>query len=321
MSTVNPPVTETEDRSRFVKGVTYFLEEWRVLTIVFERTFTSNMAATVPWIAPLIPASFAFKSTKEKLGLTGNGIPFVIALAIEGLGMSVVSTAFELWDWNDKNKDEQISTPIYVSIATVVFYIVLVLFVNVGLDLGWPQWIIKAMLSLLSIPAVVTLALRSQHGRRVAEKEAAKLEADKKAFDLQEKTRLQEEAGQAEQRRLEQIQLDTQRTQMEFDMEQRRLDAETRRQIKLEKAKSEAEKVSGNFPETQETFQKDSETSGQWRAIKKNLSPAQLYAIMRTPINELAHQYGKTEKAVQKWAGYAAEEIRARGEKIETTNT
>lgn len=293
-------------RSGFVRGIIYILEEWRALTIVFERTFTSNMAATVPWIAPLIPASFALKNAADKLHVQ-NGVEYIIAASIEGLGMSVTSTAFELWDWNDKNKDAKLSAPIRISIGTVVFYVVIVISVNVGLDLNWADWLIKAMLSLLSIPAVVTLALRSQHSRRVADQEAAKAEADQQNIIAQE---AQTRAGE--------LAAEMQRKQMEFDLEQKRLDAETRRKIKIEKAKVQPEKVSGNFPSQVETFPKVSESSDQWRTLKKKLSDAQLYAILRQPISELARQYGKTEKAVEKWALYAAEEIRARGLVVET---
>lgn len=238
MANYDQPISQkTEAQSAFVRGVIYILEEWRVLTIVFERTFTSNMAATVPWIAPLIPASFALKNAAEKLQVQ-NGVEYIIAASIEGLGMSVTSTAFELWDWSDKNKETKLSAPILISIGTIVFYVVIVISVNVGLDLGWAEWLIKAMLSLLSIPAVVTLALRSQHSRRIAEKESAKIETDKKQAEEKSETLRLAEITLEAQRREDEIAQEAQRKQMEFDMEQRRLDAETRRQIKMEKART-----------------------------------------------------------------------------------
>lgn len=245
-----------EKHSAFVEAVTYVLEEWRVLTVVFERTFTQNMAATVPWVAPLIPANFAYTSAKDKLQLTG-GVPFLIAFAVEGLGMSVVSTAFELWDWRDKNKDERLSAPIFVSIATVVFYLAIVIGVNVGLDLGWPHWIIKVGLSLLSIPAVVTLALRSQHGRRVADKLSEQYAIDQKEADTQAENLRKEAEAQAEKLRLEEIELDRQRRQTEFEFEQKRLDAETRRTVKLEKVRN-----SGNTSGSNGTSKTSKTSSG-----------------------------------------------------------
>lgn len=253
MAVIDRPFTpvvqpQTKARSWLVRGLIYILEEWRILTVVFERTFTSNMAATVPWIAPLIPASFALKNAAEKLHVQ-NGVEWIIAASIEGLGMSVTSTAFELWNWRDKNKDERLSAPIRISIGTVVFYVMIVISVNIGLDLGWADWFIKAMLSLLSIPAVVTLALRSQHSRRVADQEAAELKAEQK-----------EHASQEEQNRQADIALEAQRRQMEFDLEQRRLDAEARRQIRIEKARTSI--TSESHSRSSRTSESSSGTSG-----------------------------------------------------------
>ncbi|MBK8467714.1 MAG: hypothetical protein IPL32_18020 [Chloracidobacterium sp.] len=247
----------TQANSRLVRGIIYVLEEWRVLTVVFERTFTSNMAATVPWIAPLIPASFALKNAAEKLHVQ-NGVEYIIAASIEGLGMSVTSTAFELWDWSDKNRDAKMSAPIRISIGTVVFYIVIVIAVNVGLDLGWADWVIRAMLSLLSIPAIVTLALRSQHSRRIAEQEAAKIAAD-----------LRELAQQEEKVRVDEISAEAQRKQLEFELEQKRLDAEARRVLKLERARAKTSITSESSSGSNGSSETSSETKPAFRTGRK----------------------------------------------------
>lgn len=300
-----------QPQSDFVKAIAFFLDEWRALTLVAEKTFVGNLASTIPWIAPLVPAWFAYENAtaENKLNLP-PAVGIIISTSIEGLGIGVVTTALELWDWNDRNKDQKITAPLYVSAGTVVFYMAIVIMVNVGLDLGWSDWIVKIMLSMLSIPAVITLALRSQHSRRLAAHEAAETKAEQSEL-----------ADQEAKRRTDEIAFEAQRKQLEFELEQKRLDAETRRQIRLEKARAESEKVSEsfkNFPKPQETFQKVSESSDQWRTLRKKLSDAQLYAILRQPKEELAKQYGKTEKAVEKWAIYAAEEIRARGLSVES---
>lgn len=314
MALADQPIPATkppfQEQSGFVKTVSYVLNEWRALTIVAEKTFVGNLASTIPWIAPLVPAWFAFENSiaENKLNLPPV-VGIIIATSIEGLGIGIVTTALELWDWNDRHKDQKITAPLYISAGTVVFYMAIVIAVNVGLDLDWSEWIVKIILSMLSIPAVITLALRSQHSRRIATQEISEIKAEQNTLAEQESKRRQDE-----------IAFEAQRKQLDFDLEQKRLDAETRRQIKLEKARSEAEKVSklsGNFPTEQETFQKVSESSNQWRTLKKKLSDAQLYAILRQPVEELAQQYGKTVKAVEKWALYAAEEIRARGLTIE----
>jgi len=314
MAVVDQPIPMTKEpvqgQSGFVKSISYFLDEWRALTVVAEKTFVGNIASTVPWLVTLVPAWFAYENatSKDKLNLP-PAVGVVIAASIEGLGIGIVTTALELWDWNDRNKDQKVTIPLYVSAGTVVFYIAIVIMVNVGLDLGWADWIVKIMLSMMSIPAVITLALRRQHSLRIEKQEVKEVKSIQDELSALEEKRRQNE-----------IAFEAQRKQLDFELEQKRLDAETRRQIKLEKARAEAEKVSepsGNFPEKQETFQKVSESSDQWRTLKKKLSDAQLYAILRQPVEELAQQYGKTVKAVEKWALYAAEEIRARGLEVE----
>jgi hypothetical protein len=250
-----------QPQSDFVKNVALVLDEWRALTVVAEKTFVGNLASTIPWIAPLIPAWFAFENSTSttKLNLP-PAVGVIIAASIEGLGISVVTTALELWDWNDRNKDQKITTPLYVSAGTVVFYIVIIVMVNVGLDLGWADWIVKTTLSMLSIPAVVTLALRSQHSRRIAAHEAAEIKVEQTTLADQEAQRRQNESVLEAQLRQNESALEAQRRQMEFDFEQKRLDAETRRQIKLEKALGSKTSESGSG--TSKTSETGSGTSG-----------------------------------------------------------
>lgn len=258
-----------ETHGKFVAWVIFVLGEWRALIIASEKTLVSNVAATVPWLAPVVPAYLAWDNSISILSFP-PGIAIVVAIAVEGLGMSVVSTAFELWDWNDTLQDEELSAPAWVAILAVVFYLVVVITVNVSLDLGAPAWFAKAMLSLLSVPAVVTLALRSQHTRRLE----SRAEVDS------------------------------------FEMDEQRKDREAKRQIRLEKARAQE-----SFQKVPETFQRQEsfqESSGQWRTVKKKLSSAQLYSILRGTPEALAKQYGMTTKAAQSWPGYALEEIKAR---------
>jgi len=240
----------TQPQSDFVKNVAFFLDEWRALTVVAEKTFVGNLASTIPWIAPLVPAWFAFENSTSstKLNLP-PAVGVIIAASIEGLGISVVTTALELWDWSDRNKDQKITTQLYVSAGTVLFYIVIIIMVNVGLDLGWHDWIVKIMLSMLSLPAVVTLALRSQHSRRIAALEAAEIKVEQSELSDQEAKHRHEELA-----------FEAQRKQLEFDLEQKRLDAETRRQIKIEKARTS--KTSESSSGTSKTSETGSGTSG-----------------------------------------------------------
>jgi uncharacterized membrane protein len=154
-----------------MKFVIGFLDGWRSITNAFERTLVDNVAATVPWLAPISPAYMAFHNVTIIFGWD-VWVAWTIALAVEGLGLAVTSTAFHLWDWNDTKKDKEQSAPFWIAIVTVIFYLAVVITVNVILDVKASpiERTAKALLSLLSVVAAVTLALRSQHARRVEEK-------------------------------------------------------------------------------------------------------------------------------------------------------
>lgn len=268
--------------SRFVKGVIFIMDEWRSMTIVAEKTFVVNLASTIPWIAPLVPAWFAYENSiaETKLNLPPV-VGVIIAASIEGLGISVVTTALELWDWSDRNKDQKITTQLYFSAGTVFFYLAIIIMVNVGLDLGWADWIVKIMLSTLSMPAVVTLALRSQHSRRIAAQEAAEIKVEQIELADQESKHRQDEAV-----------LESQRRQMEFDLEQKRLDAETRRQIKLEKARTSKTSESG-FGTS-----KISETGSRTSGTQKPAFKTGRKSTHRDRVFQWIDEYFKTNKSV-----------------------
>ena len=154
-----------------MKHIIGFLDGWRNITNAFERTLVDNVAATVPWLAPISPAYMAFHNVTTIFGWD-IWVAWTIALAVEGLGLAVTSTAFHLWDWNDKKKDKDQAAPFWIAITTVIFYLSVVITVNVILDIhaSLTERTAKALLSLLSVVAAVTLALRSQHARRIEEK-------------------------------------------------------------------------------------------------------------------------------------------------------
>lgn len=181
-----------------MKWIVGILHSWRDLIVAIEQTLVSNVAATVPWLAPVAPAYMAWHNSVNLLGWP-VWVAWMVAAAVEGLGMSVVSTAFELWDWNDTKHSKDQNAPVLVAIVAVVFYLAVVVSVNVLLDLGLPVWIAKALLSLLSVPAVVTLALRSQHARRVNERERLRKEArDERREAREAKLKLAEGSDQAQ---------------------------------------------------------------------------------------------------------------------------
>ncbi len=154
------------------------MDGWRHVIQVSERTLIDNVAATVPWLAPVSPAYMVWHNAVNLLGWP-VWVAWVVALAVEGLGLSVVSTAFSLW----KSR----SAAFWVAVATTGFYLAIVITVNVALELGAPVWIAKALLSLLSVPAAVTIALRSQQAQAVEEVRGAEVRSAEERIKEEER--------------------------------------------------------------------------------------------------------------------------------------
>jgi hypothetical protein len=154
-----------------VNFITRFLRGWKEITRVFEETLVDNLSATVPWLAPIIPAYIAFYNMTTVMGFSVL-IGWIGAAVIEFLGLATVSTTFWLWDYNDSRRVSDQRAPVQISILTAAFYLTVVIVVNIVLDIGkspTTHILAKALLSTLSIVAAVTLSIRSQHARRLAE--------------------------------------------------------------------------------------------------------------------------------------------------------
>lgn len=144
---------------------------WGRIIRAAERSLVDNIAATVPWLAPIAPAYMAYHNTHTVFGWP-SWVAWTVALAVEGLGLSAISTAFRLWEWNDSRRVSDQPAPIGAALAAVGTYTAVVIIVNVMLDGGGVvERLAKAILSLLSLVAGVVLALRSQQARREAARE------------------------------------------------------------------------------------------------------------------------------------------------------
>lgn len=156
--------------------ITAFLRGWSQLTQVLEATLIDNVAATIPWMAPIIPAWFAYENMTTVLGMP-QVISLIGAAVVEFLGLATVSTTFKLWQYNDSKRKTDQNAPVQVAIGTTAFYLIIVLLVNVILDTSPVEArVAKALLSLLSVAGAVVLAIRAQHSRRLESIEAERQE-------------------------------------------------------------------------------------------------------------------------------------------------
>lgn len=156
---------------------------WQRITKAAEDTVLDNVAASTPWLGPVIPAALAYHNLVTYVGFPA-WLAFVSALCIEFLGLSAVHTCFQLWQYNEEKRESDQDAPVAWALGTGASYILIVLVVNVILELSGVETITgqvvaiivaKALLSLLSVVAAFVLALRSQHSRRLSEQKADKV--------------------------------------------------------------------------------------------------------------------------------------------------
>lgn len=142
-----------------------------------EQNLIDNVARFVPWLAPGIPASFAYINSLTYL--TDKWFfALLVAAVVEGLGLASVHTALSLVEYTKTHNKNQPKAESYIMIGMALFYLAIVVMVNIILDLQHPVQIIiaKALLSLVSIPAAVTLSIRQLHKTRLANEAEHKAE-------------------------------------------------------------------------------------------------------------------------------------------------
>lgn len=270
------------------------MDGWRHLIQVSERTLIDNVAATVPWLAPISPAYMAWHNAVTLLDWP-EWVAWMVAAAIEGLGLSVISTAFQLW--RDKRNT------FWVAVVTTVFYLSVVITVNVLLELGFPAWIAKALLSLLSVPAAVTIALRSQNAQIVeleTVKAALQAEELRQAGERARVEKLAEEqramaAKIAEEEREYARHVDEEERERKYQL---KLLKEQRKVVESPMKVAESPLKVSNFPET----------FGKWQRWPQ-VPDEQRKRIAMMTVQQVMDEFGVDERTAYNWIKYAKKAV------------
>lgn len=179
-------MAEKNNKPGFIDSVLSGLRGWRQITDALNESLVPNVAATAPWLAPILPGYMVFDGLNRVLDVWFP-IAVVGGLTVEFVGVAVISTAVELWQYNEAKKAGQRTpkarkgkkapkaarehAPAGLAMAMTGLYVATVLVVNVLLDGGDViQKIAKGLLSSLTIVAAVTVALRWQHASRLSNK-------------------------------------------------------------------------------------------------------------------------------------------------------
>jgi hypothetical protein len=130
-----------------------------------EFSLVNFISIVAPWLAPLAPAFLSFKHMREILEY-----PLWVSLALAGvvemLGLSTISTTLTFWNHNRRYSADRNKVPLFIPILSFLFYLFVIMAMNVMLEANPSPGtivIVNALLTLLTIPAALTLAVRTMH--------------------------------------------------------------------------------------------------------------------------------------------------------------
>ncbi len=153
------------------------LSELKKLTLSeLETKLTNGVARLSPWLAPIPTAYLVGRATLLHLAWPWP-IAAVAAVIIECLGLAAVNTALELREYNASKRKSDPTAPFALGAVLVGVYVVVATGLTVALDI-FPALAVysPAIFPLLSLAGVTIIALRSDHGRRLAAIESVKAE-------------------------------------------------------------------------------------------------------------------------------------------------
>src|SRR6266508_3566336 len=99
-----------------------------------ERSFLDLLSVIVPYAVPIIPAYLTYYHTRDEMAFP-DWVAKTAAFVVEVLGITAVSTAIRFWRNNTMYKSEKEKAPFWLAVGVYVFYIVIVLSVNVILEI------------------------------------------------------------------------------------------------------------------------------------------------------------------------------------------
>lgn len=154
-----------------LKGLKYITQ----LISQGEETFITFISSIVPWLVPVVPAYITYRHSIDDLQFW-LPVAICVGISVEGLGLTSMYRTFQFLEHNRKYKDDKKKSPWWIPAITYAAYLAIILIVNVVLD--WQKGVNTyhvaaiALLSLLSLPAGVLIAVMAVHNERVEEHRA-----------------------------------------------------------------------------------------------------------------------------------------------------
>ena len=140
-----------------------------------EKSFLDLLSALVPYCVPVIPAYLTYFHTWQMMGFP-TWVAWTAAFVVEALGLTSVATAIRFYRNNQLYKKTENRAPFTLAVFVYIFYIVIVLAVNVVLEIVANTrggWIILAigLFTLLGVPSAVLISIRTQYAEMLEHRE------------------------------------------------------------------------------------------------------------------------------------------------------
>ncbi len=131
-----------------------------------ETSFVNFISAIAPWMAPLAPAYMTYDHAVKALNFP-VWVALPVAIVVEILGFSAISTFVTFWFFNRRNKADVKKAPTHWVAFAFLFYLALIVTSNVLLDMfhnaEWAKTSVRALFTLQTIPAAVIVVARAGH--------------------------------------------------------------------------------------------------------------------------------------------------------------
>lgn len=141
-----------------------------------EDSIINLLTVIAPWLVPVIPAFLTYWHTNRDLGFPA-WVAWTSAIVVEVLGLASMRTSISFFEHNKRYSKDTNKAPFWLAVSTYVFYLLVILAVNVLLDITnnikWTNILAIALFSLLSVPAGLLISVRAQHSellREIAER-------------------------------------------------------------------------------------------------------------------------------------------------------
>src|SRR5690242_9408499 len=137
-----------------------------------EASFVNFISAVAPWLAPLAPAYMTYDHAVNTLHFPA-WVALPVAVVVEILGFSAVSTFMTFWLFNRRTKADAKKAPIGYVVFAFFLYLALIVASNILLDsfdnAAWAVVTVRALFTLQTIPAALIVVARAGHRSMLAE--------------------------------------------------------------------------------------------------------------------------------------------------------